>query len=107
MITENLSTLKIHKLSQEQYDRELEAGRIDKNALYLTHEDTGTDEIYVKLKESTTAYVGQLLIVKAVDENGKPTEWETKNPIDIFAEFGFTVDENGILICGFKNDTGA
>jgi hypothetical protein len=39
LITENLSTLKIHKLSQEQYDRELEAGRIDKNALYLTPED--------------------------------------------------------------------
>ena len=36
MITENLSTLKIHKLTQAQYDRELEAGRIDENALYLT-----------------------------------------------------------------------
>lgn len=36
MITENLSTLKIHKLTQEQYDRELEAGRIEGNAIYLT-----------------------------------------------------------------------
>lgn len=36
MNTENLSTLKIHKLTQEQYDRELSAGRIDENALYLT-----------------------------------------------------------------------
>lgn len=36
MITENLSTLKIHKLTQAQYDRELAAGRIDENALYLT-----------------------------------------------------------------------
>lgn len=36
MTTENLSTLKIHKLTQKQYDRELEAGRIDENALYLT-----------------------------------------------------------------------
>lgn len=36
MITENLSTLKIHKLTQEQYDRELEAGNIDGSALYLT-----------------------------------------------------------------------
>lgn len=41
MITENLSTLKIHKLSQEQYDRELEAGRIDENALYLTPDEDG------------------------------------------------------------------
>lgn len=39
MITENLPTLKIHKLTQEQYDRELEAGNIDENALYLTPND--------------------------------------------------------------------
>lgn len=39
MNTENLSTLKIHKLTQEQYDRELAAGRIDANALYLTPAD--------------------------------------------------------------------
>lgn len=39
MITQNLLTLKIHKLTQEQYDRELEAGRIDENALYLTPEE--------------------------------------------------------------------
>lgn len=36
MITNNLSTLQIHKLSEEQYQRELLAGRIDPNALYLT-----------------------------------------------------------------------
>ena len=39
MITENLSTLKIHKLTQEQYDRELSAGNIDENALYLTPDE--------------------------------------------------------------------
>ena len=39
MITENLSTLKIHKLTQEQYDRELASGRIDENALYLTPDE--------------------------------------------------------------------
>ena len=39
MITENLSTLKIHKLTQEQYDREFAAGLIDENALYLTPEE--------------------------------------------------------------------
>ena len=42
MKTENLSTLKIHKLTQEQYDREAAAGRIDENALYLTP-DEGVD----------------------------------------------------------------
>lgn len=39
MITENLSTLKIHKLTQEQYDREFAAGRIDESALYLTPDE--------------------------------------------------------------------
>lgn len=39
MITQNLPTLKIHKLTKAQYDRELEAGRIDPNALYLTPDE--------------------------------------------------------------------
>lgn len=39
MITENLSTLKINKLSKSQYDRELESGNIDENALYLTPDE--------------------------------------------------------------------
>ena len=44
MITENLSTLKIHKLTQAQYDRELAAGNIDENALYLTPDEGTTLE---------------------------------------------------------------
>ena len=35
MITENLSTLKINKLTKAQYDREVTNGTIDENALYL------------------------------------------------------------------------
>ena len=50
MITENLSTLKINKLTQEQYDRELAAGNIDENALYLTpdEEDAYSKKSYNK-----------------------------------------------------------
>ena len=36
MNTENVSTLKIHKLTKKQYERELGAGRIDPTAIYLT-----------------------------------------------------------------------
>ena len=36
MITENLSTLKIHKLTQDQYEREVIEDRIEANAFYLT-----------------------------------------------------------------------
>ena len=43
MITTNLSTLKIHKLSQEQYNRELAAGRLDENAIYLTPDSGSSD----------------------------------------------------------------
>ena len=39
MITENVSTLKIHKLTQAQYNREHEAGRIDPSAIYLTPDE--------------------------------------------------------------------
>ena len=45
MITENLSTLKIHKLTQAQYDRELAAGNIDENALYLTPDELASVEV--------------------------------------------------------------
>lgn len=57
MITENLSTLKIHKLTQEQYDRELEAGNIDPNALYLTPEK---EPIFIQNDEPTDAEDGAL-----------------------------------------------
>lgn len=40
--TETLNTLKIHKLSQAQYDREKEAGRLDDSAIYLTPESDGS-----------------------------------------------------------------
>ena len=36
MIVENVDSLKIHKLTQEQYDAALSAGSLDENALYLT-----------------------------------------------------------------------
>ncbi len=45
MITNSLSTLKIHKLTQEQYDRELNAGRIDETAIYLTPEESIDEQI--------------------------------------------------------------
>ena len=49
METTNLSTLKIHKLTQEQYDREEAAGRIDPEALYLTADNT--DDIIQQITE--------------------------------------------------------
>jgi hypothetical protein len=45
LITENISTLKIHKLTQEQYERELAAGNLDENALYLTPDDITKENV--------------------------------------------------------------
>ena len=42
MITKDLNTLNIHKLSKEQYEHELAAGTIDEDALYITPYDDGT-----------------------------------------------------------------
>ena len=42
MNTKNLSTLKIHKLTKAQYEREKAAGRLDNNAIYLTPEEDVT-----------------------------------------------------------------
>ena len=69
MITENLSTLKIHKLTKEQYERELAAGRIDENALYLTPDEATMDDmgIYVQPNEPTDAVAGDIWIDTAND----------------------------------------
>lgn len=47
MDTKNLSTLKIHKLTRAQYDRELAAGRIDEDALYITPGEETDLSIYM------------------------------------------------------------
>ena len=39
LLTENVSTLKIHKLTREQYEEKLANGTIDETALYLTPDE--------------------------------------------------------------------
>ena len=43
MKTEDLSTLKINKLTQAQYDKALKEGRINENELYLTPDNIGVN----------------------------------------------------------------
>ena len=43
MRTEDLSTLKINKLTQAQYDKALQEGRINENELYLTPDNIGVN----------------------------------------------------------------
>lgn len=52
----------------------------------------------------STAEVGQTIVVKAVDENGKPTEWEAVDAWTISSstegstkKFKLTIDDSGVL----------
>ena len=61
MITENLSTLTINKLNQQQYNREFEAGNIDENALYLVPDkDTELIDLENKINHLQTYITPQM-----------------------------------------------
>lgn len=68
MITENLSTLKIHKLTQAQYEREREAGRLDENAIYLTPDEAEDLNKYVTTDQLTSAVDNALTDAKVSGE---------------------------------------
>ena len=86
MITENLSTFQIHKLTKEQYDRELAAGRINEKALYLTPDEqitledigamsatnpTGTGSLSIGRKSGTT--IGTKSVALGADATSSAT----------------------------------
>lgn len=58
MNTENLSTLKIHKLTQAQYDREFASGNLDENALYLTPDEDDSSN-YLTQAEADVRFAEQ------------------------------------------------
>ena len=81
MNTESLSTLKIHKLTQAQYERERDAGRIDENALYLT-----PDEAMDMTGYATKEYVNSLPAVsygvaQSLDATSRTT---AKNNVGVY-----------------------
>lgn len=70
---------------------------------------------YVKGKEEVvfrpdTAEIGQTIVVKSVDENGKPTEWESADKADkvnhgrLLAEVAFTEDTTGVVVTNINAD---
>ena len=61
MITENLSTLKINKLTREQYEAALEAGNINENELYMIPEED-TDAL------ASIGYVDEAITNLGVDK---------------------------------------
>ena len=102
MITNNLSTLKIHKLSKAQYERELTAGRIDENALYLTPDEEAG------LAEGTLVYKGEITDIPANATKGDVY----KLTQDIGNVTNISIVENGNLLtnlvanCELVEDSG-
>ena len=79
MITENLTTLNIHKLTQEQYNREFIAGNIDENALYFTTDDS--QEQIDSINEILSA-IQEELDDKAEEGHNHDGSYYKKNEID-------------------------
>lgn len=107
MITENVSTLKIHKLTQAQYDRELAAGNIDENALYLTPDESIDLSQYATIENVSSIYetktdVAEKLTNIQTQLDGKfddKTADELRNYINAVGEnvegLTFNIDLNG------------
>jgi hypothetical protein len=71
------------------------------------------DDIKVKagnVVSDLTAEVGQTIVVKSVDENGKPTEWEAADKANevnhgrLLAEVNFTEETTGVTITDINAD---
>lgn len=100
MISENLSTLKIHKLTKEQYERELAAGRVDPTAIYLTpdaSEEIDLDNVLVVDKTGAEANNGYLKLqnpLKSGEDNVYPLTTYDQIILDDGSRFdgGLTVD---------------
>jgi microcystin-dependent protein len=85
LITENLSTLKIHKLTNSQYEREKAAGRLDGAALYLTPEK--------KIAGIVHQYAGANAPEGYVLCDG--SFYDTNEYPELFDAIGFTYGEKG------------
>lgn len=74
MKTQELSLLTINKLSQEQYNRELEAGNISEDELYLTpYEEQITDS---ELSSNSQNPIQNQAVTKWLEENVKNYDLE-------------------------------
>lgn len=95
---QNLSTLKIHRLTQEQFDRESAAGRIEETAIYLTPDNYATkDYVDSHLSGGITRVITDTLPSEP-SENiiyMIPSQNSTEN--NVYDEYMF-FNDNGMLI---------
>lgn len=68
MITENVSTLKINKMTQAQYNRELAAGNIKNDEIYLTPiEEVGVEEVSWEFDVTPTEETADYAEVESIE----------------------------------------
>lgn len=102
MITEHLSTLKIHRLTKQQYERELAAGRLDSNALYLTpdNKEGESTQIYslsTNISLFADRWIGdtspyrQVVTVNNVNNNSKVDLCPTIEQLVSMSEYGIAL----------------
>ena len=87
MIIENLSTLKINKMTQAQYDRELAAGNISATELYLTPDSAASDGL-------------DGISIWAVDANSIAQGDTSINIVDIPVPSDYKVKVGDLLLIG-------
>ena len=116
--SEILSTLKIHKLTQEQYEQEIENGTIDENALYLTPDEVIDLSGYATIEDLTgKADVGHshddvyyteteidtLLVNKADVTHNHDSAYDTKGSAD--SAFASAKEYTDTAVSGLANAT--
>lgn len=59
MVVQNLNTLRIHEMTQAQYDREYAAGNIEANSIYLIKDGGGTNgkDVYSKAEIDNMVFI--------------------------------------------------
>jgi hypothetical protein len=83
----NLPLLRIHQLSKAQYERELEANRIEENALYLMPDEDRDLDGYATEEYVDTAIQNAQLADKDIDLTNYYTKQETEALIPDISSF--------------------
>ena len=109
--TEILSTLKIHKLTQEEYDQAVVAGTVDENAIYLTPDEEIDLSGYVTVKQLATkadtthshddfyyteTEVDALLSSKSDSSHNHDSDYDVKGSADTALETAQTYTDNAV-----------
>ena len=68
MITENISNLKVQKLTQEQYDTALQNGTLDNNSIYLTPTEIKDYALRSDLETKADLVDGKVTLEQLPDE---------------------------------------